>query len=653
MTIWTTPEHTEWDNLALRTIAFVDKLTHRSDIAVMIHPDPADFGPNQKAPGGWWIPSLAQLNLNAKMLFDKELTTVNHINPSSVVSQRKYPLFIACTVHESSHARHTTYKTPKMMNPVTGMLFTALEEPRCEVGTLKEFPQYITYLKTLIVEIVAEDFFAGNEIPQNATEPILERLQAIQLGILLIGREMNGVFEGEELKNAHSMIRQILGFYDYKTFLSLLSEALTIADDKPNELHDIAEKMRLLVDPAGLTNEQPEVEIMFLPCGSPLPSDDEENGEDNSEGESSSSGEGSGEGTEGEGKEGNGQDSKDESTESADSGGTSDDASDPDNEENSKPQGFGKAMFAPVLREMMENKEKAQKKIADSGNPIQIPMRDKNQEKAIQREENKKEANKVDTGRGYGHGWGVTVPKIKLAAPTDIDVSRSRALSNAIGKAQFRGVHQTTLRSQIPPGRLNIRGAMNRQAQVASRTELTATPWTVTRRREIDSPPITLAIASDISGSMDRYQKEVSSFTWAFNTAIKRLQGRCGAVAWNSGVWNLLDPNRVHPTIPVSNACGGSSGLPSAIAALDSMMELSFGTGVRVLAVITDSDLTNGLEIQEQIDRLVSYGVQILWISTDAQMRFIPKHVTIAILNDPADFGRIVGAKTVEMLSNA
>lgn len=649
MTIWTTPEHKEWDDLALRTVPFVDKLTHRSDIAVMVHPDPADFSVDQEAPGGWWIPSLAQLNLNAKKLFSPTLETVAHINPASVISQRKHPLFIACTVHEASHARHSTYKTPVTMHPLTRELMKALEEPRCEVGTLKEFPQYIPYLKTLIIEVVAEDFFAGEEIPVNGKQPLTERFQAVHLGILLIGRQLNGVFLEAELVKAHEMIHQILGANDYHSFIQLLIEALTIADDNPDALVEIAEKLRKIVDPAGLADKQREIRIMVLPCGSSMPSDeDDESSEGGDPTEGDESGEGSGIAA---GSDDDASSDKDDNDQNADEGsGTGE----PDmGTPKPKPAGFGKALFAPVFREMAENKEKAEKKIANMGAPVSVPMRDKNAENAAHRALQKKEADKVDKGKGYGGGWGVTRPVIRLTNPKDIDVSRSRALSNAIGKAQFRGIHQTTLRSQVPPGRLNIRGAMNRQAQVAARSELTATPWTVTRRREVDSPPITLAIASDISGSMNVYQQEVSSFTWAFNTAIKRLQGKCGAVAWNSGVWNLLDPNRVHDTIPVAETCGGSDGLPSAIAALDTMMDLSFGTGVRVLAIITDSDLYNGAEIQQQIDSIVAYGVKILWISTDSDMQFTPKNVTIAVLDSPADFGRIVGAKTIEMLSQA
>ncbi|MBC9704385.1 MAG: hypothetical protein H9W81_05080, partial [Enterococcus sp.] len=248
---------------------------------------------------------------------------------------------------------------------------------------------------------------------------------------------------------------------------------------------------------------------------------------------------------------------------------------------------------------------------------------------------------------------------ISMRKPKPEDYARSRAITVALQKAQYREVHKTTLNSTMPPGRFNVRQAMNRTSQVAAGQDVTATPWKQTRRREVDNPPITLAVATDVSRSMNAWQREVSSFTWAFSHAVKGLRGKAGAVAWNTGSTALIQPNVAVKDIPVAMADGGSTGCPSAMMALDSLMDLSFGSGVRVLAIITDGYLTGrGFtnnpcpKTQGVINQLHSRGVKVMWFCTRPD-GWIPKNTTSAILNQPEDFGRMVGKTVIDTLSKA
>lgn len=288
---------------------------------------------------------------------------------------------------------------------------------------------------------------------------------------------------------------------------------------------------------------------------------------------------------------------------------------------------------------------------AQAGKPEAIePKRNKQQEDLAQRKANNEAVGKIGV---KSSGWGSAVPTIVSQDPSARDIARSRAISTAIEKAQFRDVHKTQLDSMVPPGRFNVRQAMRRSSQMAMKQEVTATPWRQTRRREIDNPPIKLAIASDISGSMDAWQREVSSFTWAFSQAVARLQGESAAVAWNADTYSLIKPKCAPSQIPVAKTCGGSTGLPGALRALDGLMDLSFSEGVRVLAVITDGELSPTYnQIQEVVTKLNNYGVKVLWILTDKN-GWSPKHATVAVLNTPDEFGKIVGAKVIEALSKA
>lgn len=249
--------------------------------------------------------------------------------------------------------------------------------------------------------------------------------------------------------------------------------------------------------------------------------------------------------------------------------------------------------------------------------------------------------------------------RIMMQKAGPVDQARSRAIMVALKNAQYREVHKTTLDSTIPPGRFNVRQAMNRSSQISAGQEVTATPWKQTRRREIDNPPITLAVATDVSGSMGPWQQDVSSFTWAFSHAVKGLRGKAGALAWNVGSTALIQPNMVTPDIPVATSGGGSTGCPSAMLALDAMMDLSYGEGVRVLAVITDGFLSGfGMsnapcpKTQGVINELHARGVKIMWFVTRSN-GWIPSNTTATVLNKPEDFGKLVGGAVIEALSKA
>lgn len=657
MNIWTNPDHPEWTALEARTYDFIDKLTGRGDIIVTVHPAPAPLSAGDKdAPGGWFIPAKASMNFNAKLLFDESMTTMEAVDPSSVVSQRQFPLYIATGFHESGHARHTTYKLPALPSLV-GQVATMLEEPRCERGTLADFPQYASYLKMLTTEVVAKEFFKDQNITPESE--LSDRFRAVNLGILLIGRELNDVFTRDELVRVHEIAENILGYKDYTEFMRLLEEGLSVADDKPEDLIAVSEKIAKIIDPNDEMSKAPEMVSFSLPCGSSMGEDEKGEGE-GEEGENSpSQGQpGSGAGKPGQGQPGSGagqpgqpgQGGEKSDNDSKDGAGS--DAA----EEEANEKDHGGISFADIFNEM-ENKaaDTAREMAAKNGSvSYHKPKKSQAEKNAEHRAGNKAEAGKIKFPSNRGSGWDYSNITVSSQEPSTRDLARARALSLAISKAQFRDVHKTETKSMLPPGRLNIRQAMNRAGQISSRSEITATPWTQVRRREVENPPITLAVATDVSGSMDRFQREVCSFTWAFSSAVNKLKGKCGALAWNTVPWELIKPKTGYLKMPIASAGGGSTGLPATIKALDSMVDLSFGEGVRVLVIITDSELPNGKEINDALTKMMHYGVKVLWISTTKRMGVRPpKDATVAVLESPEDFGRIVSTKVIEVLSKA
>lgn len=691
MSIWTNTKDKEWADLARRTEPFIDKLTGRNDIYVTVRPDlrPEDEQKENHIPAGVFTPSLARIAFNPNLIFDKDVvTSVADVDPCAVRSQRRYPEFVGVAVHESSHGRHSSWSMPKLEGKIAHWV-AMIEEPRSERWLIEDFPQYAVFVKSMVTNVLGGDKFFGGTMFDNQPEELQRRYQAGQLCFLIMARAEYDVFDWSELQESEKVLRDILGDDDYETMNEIWLDAIALKDDQVDEIVALAERVQAVIDPNNEIDDQPEQEGAQAPCGAYIlvPMDGDEDGDsEGSEGDSDDDSEGSGKGS-GKGsssKRGRGNESEDEEAEDGEGDA---DGEGKDSDKDSKDKGKGSSskdedgddsegdgsgssdqvagnspldgIIQNALRkELSKIAQDAKDEISESGSNTGLSFnRNQAEEDAKHRKVADKAKDKIEKAPSSGGGAGFNnyyryQLTLNERLPKTADTARARAIEAALRQAQYREVMKTEMRSITPPGRLSMRGMMNREAQIASRQEITATPWKQTRRRTVDQPPITLAVASDISGSMDAYQQEVGSFTWGMGHAVRRLQGKVAAVAWDSTVHEYIKPNHTMDKIPYYTNGGSSEGLPAAIFALDGLMNLSFGEGVRVLTVITDGQLPNNQEIQNRIDILHGYGVQILWILTHSR-GFKPRNTTVAVLDSPNDFGKIVGKKVIELLAQA
>jgi hypothetical protein len=607
MSIWNIQEENHWSELAKRSESFVDYLTDRGDVAVILLPDPRTDEEKFDAPlpAGSFYPSLARMNIDASQIFEDTLEDLGHIDPNAVLTQKYYPKLIGVLVHESAHAKHSTYEIPQGTPQAVSKWITILEEIRCENKMLDIFPQYAKHIATIVKSIVAKETFAHDK--DTVSKGTETRQSAAQTAILVLGRMNAGVFEDSlTMSNIYMDLDSKLDG-DLGTLESLWEEVFDLEDDDVEMIIDIATRINLLIDPNGEEDKQSAGSSSSgsMPCGAYMPS---EGGEPAPEDGAASNGQGA--------------------------GGTLGDLLDDLGEAASQAVKDGYASRTYELPQSESEKNEQRRIEIQAGVKKIVPMGSGN--------------------RTMGYGWS-SVSAIKTQ-PNATDISRSRAITKAIESAHFRDVTRTVLASELPPGRFVIREAMNRQAQISNGQAISAKPWKQVRRRSVENPPITLMVLSDISGSMGAYQREVASFTWAMANGVKKIHGNVGALAWNGSGGaprEMITPrSRISDTIDYYSAGGGSDGLPDAIRAGDGLMNLGFGEGVRVLVIITDGELPNKVEIQKEIDLLANKGVLILWIVT-SKFGMAPKSCTVAKLDKPEDFGKIVGPKIVEALSRA
>jgi hypothetical protein len=213
--------------------------------------------------------------------------------------------------------------------------------------------------------------------------------------------------------------------------------------------------------------------------------------------------------------------------------------------------------------------------------------------------------------------------------PTTAEQSAAARLSRALRAAAYRERAEERTTSPTPPGRLNMRQALARDAQRAAGSIPTAQPFTHTRRRNSPTPPLRVGIAVDVSGSMSAACKPVASAAWivARAAAMTDPDSRTATIAYDTHLTALTRPtHRAPERVTTFGANGSSHNLADALDALDHGLDLSRpGTG-RLLVIVTDAIYTAGETAQAvtRIKRLTAAGCAVLQLTLTPNSRHLP-----------------------------
>ncbi|MFJ4676839.1 hypothetical protein [Kitasatospora sp. NPDC088783] len=244
------------------------------------------------------------------------------------------------------------------------------------------------------------------------------------------------------------------------------------------------------------------------------------------------------------------------------------------------------------------------------------------------------------TARSVFNPHGTTVSPDGAPAPYDNPVTGSRRptaaeqsaaarLSRALRAAAYRERTEERTTSPTPPGRLNMRAALTRDAQRAVGAVPTAEPFTATRRRNSPTPPLRVGIAVDVSGSMRAACEPVASAAWivARAAALTDPDSRTATIAYDYNLTALNRPtHRAPERVTTFAANGGAHNLAAALDALDHGLDLSHpGTG-RLLVIVTDARYVDDETAQAvaRIKRLTAAGCAVLQLTLDKGSRHLP-----------------------------
>ncbi|GFN02294.1 hypothetical protein Smic_08500 [Streptomyces microflavus] len=222
-----------------------------------------------------------------------------------------------------------------------------------------------------------------------------------------------------------------------------------------------------------------------------------------------------------------------------------------------------------------------------------------------------------------------STPVTGTRRPTAAEQSAAARLSRALRAAGYRERTEERSTSPTPPGRLNMRAALARDAQRAAGSIPVAEPFTRTRRRSSPTPPLRVGIAVDVSGSMRAACAPVASAAWivARAAALTDPDSRTATIAYDTHLTALNRPTHRAPERVTNFVANGSShNLANALDALDHGLELSRpGTG-RLLVIVTDAIYTadETAAAVTRVKRLATAGCAVLQLTLTAESRHLP-----------------------------
>ncbi|MFJ6529972.1 hypothetical protein ACIQMZ_32500 [Streptomyces longwoodensis] len=213
--------------------------------------------------------------------------------------------------------------------------------------------------------------------------------------------------------------------------------------------------------------------------------------------------------------------------------------------------------------------------------------------------------------------------------PTAAEQKAAARLSRALRAAAYRERTEERTTSPTPPGRLNMRAALARDAQRAAGSVPTAEPFTHTRRRNSPTPPLRVGIAVDVSGSMRAACKPVASAAWivARAAALTDPDSRTATITYDRHLTALTRPtHRAPERVTTFDATGGHHNLANAIDALDHGLELSRPGAGRLLVIVTDAHYGSAETGQAvtRIKQLTTAGCAVLQLTLTAESHHLP-----------------------------
>ena len=302
-----------------------------------------------------------------------------------------------------------------------------------------------------------------------------------------------------------------------------------------------------------------------------------------------------------------------------------------------EPQGGSGEELAKIISEIMDALSEAMGDVAsDNADALAEQEQDEQRkdeakakssasEEKAKREE---EASKIfSPTSGQPTGSGSSSRLHATRQPKGEERAGAVKLAQMLEKAKYVERSITEVDSVIPQGRLRPRALVQKKALESKGVRSDLPTWRATKRKHTDDPELSIGVMVDISGSMGSAMESMASMAWILSEAGRRVQARTAMVYFGSGVFSTLKVGQHLPEVKVFTAPDGTEEFEQGYKALDGTLGLTFGSGVRLLVIVSDGhyrhDQTQALD--KALAECEKSGVGVLWITPAECMAGIEK----------------------------
>ncbi|CRK57630.1 hypothetical protein [Alloactinosynnema sp. L-07] len=583
------PARPEWSTLSAALADEVGVIADREDLLVTIAP-----GAGGGAPACFY-PTRALIEVDGSHLGVDPAT----VDPRNLSDRPRYATTWGLLTHECGHAKHTAWNPPTGTPPAVAEAANLLEEPRMEAAQVRRRPDDRHWLRASTRGIVAADLHLFAD-PTHA--PQMTRTDAARAAALLLARVDGGILTRAEVAPVAHAIDTVLGADTVNKLRAVWRAALTTADDDADTMIELGRQWCEIVGTDPPTPPPDPATGTPDPTATPTPPP---NGPGTPPGAPTGA------------------------TPPGSPGGT------PPPPSPSPLAGAIAAVLDTVAAKVA--REKAPEDPA--ANAAAARARDDAKRRIA--EEAAQRVFGVPPGSRDGH-----TACTGTRPPTAEERSAARVLARALTTAGVRDRVPTKTTSPVPPGRLRMRGALAADAQRAAGTMPTAEPFTRTTRTPVPTPPLRLAVACDVSGTMGWARDHVASAAWIIADAARHttVPTQTASVIFGNRVRPLTAPGTAPAVVTEFASHDNWEDIPTALDALDGALGLSQPGAARLLVIVSDGRFRDQprRDGQRKLTRLRAAGCAVLWLTTrDTDTPL--DGATVHRLTDPATAARAIG----------
>lgn len=239
--------------------------------------------------------------------------------------------------------------------------------------------------------------------------------------------------------------------------------------------------------------------------------------------------------------------------------------------------------------------------------------------KAKEEGEARAEAQQKASGVFAGEGDSYDHPVKGYRDPTAQEMTLARLARRWLEAAYVPERAVTRVNSQLPPGRLETRAALQGDAQRAAGLQVSTEPFRHKERRHVPTPPLKVGIIQDVSGSQGGPAAAAVSGAWSLAKGTEMIEDSTLAmVTFGDAVHAVFKPGVKMPKVPLLSTDYGTRYFAEAVQAIDGVLHFTRRDSARLLVILTDGYFHRGEfgPRDKVLKRLTDLGVKVLWLRT-------------------------------------